>query len=103
MEATREAFRNNSFVAVFTTAITPIPFKIGAWVAGLFQMNILLFLIAAAVGRVIRIYSVAYSVHKFGKQVAHATLKYFNAISLVILVVLLVYFLLKINVVYGIM
>ncbi|NPA51365.1 MAG: DedA family protein [Aquificae bacterium] len=56
-------FRKYGIWAVIIAGVTPIPFKAICWLAGIFEMPILGFLIGAILGRLPRFLAVAY----FGK------------------------------------
>ena len=60
-------FRKYGIWAVIIAAITPIPFKVVCWMAGIFEMPILGFLIAAFVGRLPRFLFMAF----FGQWLAN--------------------------------
>ncbi len=51
--------------AVFFCAFTPIPFKVAAWLAGIFEMSFPGFLLAAALGRFLRFALVIYGLDFF--------------------------------------
>ncbi len=53
-------FRKYGIWAVIVAAITPIPFKVVCWMAGIFEMPVLGFLIAAFVGRLPRFLFMAF-------------------------------------------
>lgn len=84
-----EWYGTNAFWSIFVSALTPIPYKVFTISAGLFHVNILTFIAASLAGRGIRFYGVAYLTHRFGKQVMRLVLKYFNAISIFIIIIAL--------------
>lgn len=53
-------FRKYGILAVIIAAITPIPFKVICWMAGIFEMPVLGFLLAAFVGRLPRFLFMAF-------------------------------------------
>ncbi len=53
-------FRKYGIWAVIIAAITPIPFKVICWMAGIFEMPVLGFIIAAFVGRLPRFLFMAF-------------------------------------------
>jgi len=87
-------FKNNAFLAVFVSAFTPIPYKIFTIAAGLFKVNFFLFLLASILGRGLRFFIEGYVVHLFGETIFKGFMKYFDLITLflVVLIALLVIF-----------
>jgi len=59
-------FNRFGAVAVFAAAVTPIPFKVVCWLAGIFEMRRTPFLIAAFAGRFPRFMMVAFMGDLFG-------------------------------------
>jgi len=51
--------------AVFMCAFTPIPFKVAAWLSGIFEMKFWQFFVAAALGRIPRFAIVIYGIDFF--------------------------------------
>lgn len=90
-----ESFQNNSFIAVLTAAMTPIPYKIITLSAGAFDVNFFSFIIASIIGRSLRFFGVAYLAKWLGIKYKDRIEKYIDAISigLLILVVLVIVFL----------
>ncbi len=84
-----EMFANNSFWAIFISAFTPIPFKVFTISAGFFKINFWIFILASILGRGMRFFAVGYLVKCFGKQMAHYAFKYFNYLTLIIFVLIL--------------
>lgn len=89
MESVRLAFQNNAFLAILTAAFTPIPYKIFTISAGLFSVNIWVFIIASLIGRGTRFYLVAYLTHKFELHAKEVLIKHVNSISMVVIGVVL--------------
>ncbi len=58
-------FEKYGIWAIFIGAVSPLPFKVVAWLAGIFEMPIIPFFIMVFVGRVGRFVLVAYAVHLF--------------------------------------
>jgi len=82
-------FNSNTFWTVFVAAFTPIPYKVFTITAGVFNINFLLFVLASILGRGIRFFIVAFVMKVFGKKVLDIFMKYFNAITLGIVVIIL--------------
>lgn len=83
METVRVLFANNAFFAIFVAAFTPIPYKVFTISAGLFSINLPVFIIASILGRGMRFFMIAAIMRYFGAYMAQALYKYFNIISLV--------------------
>ncbi|MFD2256698.1 YqaA family protein [Luteolibacter algae] len=62
-------YEKNAFLAVFTAAFTPIPFKVFTIAAGVFHVNIPLLLMGSLVGRAGRFFIVAGLIRIFGQKV----------------------------------
>lgn len=82
-------FSENAFWTIFISAFTPIPFKVFTISAGFFNINILVFFVASLIGRGLRFFAVGYLVKVFGKQMAYYSFKYFNYLTLILLVLIL--------------
>lgn len=81
METVRALFIDNAFFAIFVAAFTPIPYKVFTIAAGLFTINIPVFIIASILGRGGRFFAVAGVMRFFGGHLARITYQYFNLIS----------------------
>jgi membrane protein YqaA with SNARE-associated domain len=81
-----QLFAENAFTAIFLAAFTPIPFKVFTIIAGLFKINLLVFVLAAFLGRGMRFFVISYMLRRYGKQVSGFIYKYFNMFSLVVAV-----------------
>jgi membrane protein YqaA with SNARE-associated domain len=82
---------DNAFWSIFISALSPIPYKVFTISAGLFKINLLIFVLASIVGRGLRFYLVGYLVQKFGRKAAHEFIKHFNAISLALGLLVIAY------------
>lgn len=82
-------FADNAFWAIFTAAFTPIPYKVFTIAAGLFHLNLTIFVIASILGRGIRFIIVAYLIRRFGPSLGELAYKYFNWLSLAMGVVII--------------
>lgn len=81
-------FQQNAFLAIFTAAFTPIPYKIFTIAGGLFHINFLVFIVASILGRGMRFFAVAYIMKIFGEQIGRLAFKYFNFLTLVVGIVI---------------
>ncbi len=92
-----QAVEKNAFGAVLTTALTPIPYMAGTISAGVFKVNLAIFIGACVLGRSIRIFLVSWFVQKFGHQMTKLALKYFNIASIVVVILIAAYIYLKVS------
>ncbi|MCG3118476.1 MAG: hypothetical protein ALAOOOJD_00689 [bacterium] len=85
-----QKYNENAFLAVFTAAFTPIPYKVFTIAAGVFQISFLEFMIASVVGRSMRFFLVAGLIWKFGASIKATIDKYFDwvAIGFTVLLIL---------------
>lgn len=93
----QKLFAENAFFAIFTAAFTPIPYKVFTIAAGLFNINVVTFIVASILGRGGRFFLVAIVMRYFGKHFADVLYRYFNIITIVVTLLLgfVVYVLLK--------
>ncbi|MDZ7291149.1 MAG: VTT domain-containing protein [candidate division KSB1 bacterium] len=73
-----QKYNENAFLAVFTAAFTPIPYKVFTIAGGVFQISFLAFVIASMVGRSMRFFLVAGLIWKFGASIKATIEKYFD-------------------------
>jgi membrane protein YqaA with SNARE-associated domain len=85
-----QKYNENAFLAVFTAAFTPIPYKVFTIAGGVFQISFLAFMVASVVGRSMRFFLVAGLIWKFGAGMKSFIEKYFDwaALGFVVLLVL---------------
>lgn len=88
METVRVLFADNAFFAIFVAAFTPIPYKVFTIAAGLFTINIPVFIIASVLGRGGRFFMVAGVMRFFGGHLARIAYQYFNLISFIVALVI---------------
>lgn len=86
-----KAFHDNAFWALLISAFTPIPYKIFTISAGLFGVNLLVFIAASILGRGFRFILVGYIMKLFGKKYGDLFFKKFNQICFVFLIILALY------------
>ncbi|MDZ7362586.1 MAG: DedA family protein [candidate division KSB1 bacterium] len=77
-----QKYNENAFLAVFTAAFTPIPYKVFTIAGGVFQINFLEFMLASIVGRSMRFFLVAGLIWKFGASIKATIDKYFDWMAL---------------------
>jgi len=84
-------YQDNAFLAIFTAAFTPIPYKVFTVAAGVFheQVGLGVLLLASAMGRPARFFLVAGLLKWQGERMKHFIDKYFDwlAIAFVVLLV----------------
>ena len=90
-EITKELFNQNAFWAVFVSAFTPLPYKIFTLASGFFVVNVLSFIVASILGRAIRFFLVGSISYFLGKKFAKTFIKYFDVITIVIIIAVLLY------------
>lgn len=90
-------FNNHAFLSIFTAAFTPIPYKVFTISAGLFSLNIFIFIIASILGRGIRFFIVSFIMKIFGERISLMVFKYFNLFTLIFAFLFIFFILYKIS------
>jgi membrane protein YqaA with SNARE-associated domain len=80
-ELVQSKYDENTFLAVFTAAFTPIPFKVFTIAGGIFHVSISEFLIGSLLGRAGRFFAVALLLRIFGYKISNLIEKYFDLFS----------------------
>jgi len=88
-----DKYNQNAFIAVIAAAFTPIPYKVFTIAAGVFKINFLLFFVASAIGRSSRFLIEGILIYYFGEKIKTFIEKYFNILSLLFLILLILGFL----------
>lgn len=88
-EAVGGLYEQNAFLAVFTAAFTPIPYKVFTIAGGVFQIPLHELIIGSLFGRAGRFFAVAGALRIFGQKIADAIEKYFDILSLAFMVLLI--------------
>jgi len=70
------------FWIIFTAGFTPVPYKVFTITAGVFDMNLLMFLFASLISRGARFFLITYLLYRYGPRVKLFIEKYFNIIAL---------------------
>jgi membrane protein YqaA with SNARE-associated domain len=78
-----EVFQDNTFIAIFIAALTPIPYQIFTVLGGVFKINFISFLLASITGRGIRYFAVAIIMKIAGEKFGNQILKYLNWLLLI--------------------
>jgi len=82
MEAIGTRYEAHAFLAVFTAAFTPIPYKLITISAGLFRISFIPFFIATILGRGARFFLVAGVIYTIGPKARPFIEKYFEWFTL---------------------
>lgn len=77
------------FWIIFAAGFTPIPYKIFTVTAGVFSLNFPIFMLASFIGRGMRFFLVAALFYYFGKPARELIDKYFNLLSILVLIILI--------------
>ncbi len=85
-------YEANAFIAVFTAAFTPIPYKLITISAGLFKISFFPFFIASLIGRGIRFFAVAGVLYYVGPKAKPFIEKYFELVTLLFTALLILGF-----------
>lgn len=85
----QKLYQDWDFLIVFTAGFTPIPFKVITITAGVFDLNVLLFTIAAVVGRGGRFYLVAWLVRRYGERAQRILERRFNLFCILFVLLLI--------------
>lgn len=84
----QKLFSDNAFFAIFVAAFTPIPYKVFTIAGGLFGISIPVFIVASIFGRGLRFFTIATIMRYMGEHIARMVYKYFNLISIMVVVVI---------------
>jgi membrane protein YqaA with SNARE-associated domain len=88
-DGVQETFRKWDFWAIFTAGFTPIPYKLFTIAAGVFRLNLPMFVVASIVSRGLRFFLIAWLIRRFGPPIKLFIDKYFNLLALVFTVLLI--------------
>ena len=80
-------YREHAFLAIFTAAFTPIPYKVFTIASGVFDVALPTLIFASILGRGGRFYLVASAIFFFGPTVKTWLEKYFELATVILLVV----------------
>ncbi|KAA0207004.1 DedA family protein [Candidatus Uhrbacteria bacterium] len=89
VEVIRAKYDANAFLAVFTAAFTPIPFKLITISAGLFHVNFFSFVLASVLGRGLRFFAVAGVMRYLGPRARPLIEKYFELFTILFTILLI--------------
>lgn len=91
-ESIRQTYNDWGFWAIFTAGFTPIPFKVFTITAGVFDINLAIFLIASAISRGARFFILAFLIWKYGPHIKTFIDKQFNLLAIAFTLVLILGF-----------
>lgn len=92
-EIVKVNYEKNTFLAVFTAAFTPIPYKMFTIAGGIFNVSMAEFIIGSILGRGGRFFAVALLIRIFGSKISNLIEKYFDILSLAFMGILIAGFL----------
>jgi membrane protein YqaA with SNARE-associated domain len=84
-------FNKYSFIAIFVSAFTPIPYKIFTIASGLFGINFFVFVLASLIGRPMRFFIVAYLMKVFGEKFGKKLIKIIDIVLVTLVLLLIIY------------
>lgn len=84
-----EMYAKWDFVAVFTAGFTPLPFKIFTIAAGMCDINLVMFIIAATIARAMRFFLIAWLIWKYGAPIKKFIDKYLNLLATLLAIILI--------------
>ncbi len=88
-------FDNNTFIVMFTSAFTIIPFKVFTLTGGALKVSFIPFIVASTVGRGLRFFLEVYLAQRFGKKVTNHIIKRFNFYSIIFVLLIIMYFVIR--------
>lgn len=91
-EYVKERYSQNAFLAILGAAFTPIPFKVFTVSAGVFKINLAVFIVACAIGRSARFMLIAVLVYFYGARIKSFIDRYFNILAVLFFILLVVGF-----------
>ena len=74
---------------VLVAGFTPVPFKVITIGSGLFQLNLLIFIICSFIARGLRFYIIAGLLYLYGETIKNFIEKYFNYLTILFFILLL--------------
>lgn len=83
-------YNENAFLAILGAAFTPIPYKVFTITAGVFKINLAVFILASAVGRSARFLIEGFLIYFFGEKIRSFIEKYLGTLSLIFFILLVV-------------
>ena len=90
----QQLYQKNAFLAVFTSGFTPIPYKVFTIAAGVFEISLVVFILASLLGRASRFFLVALLLRWMGPRVLPYIERYLGWLTLAFVALLILGFLL---------
>ena len=84
-----DVFHEYGFWAVAVAALTPVPYMVFSWVAGFAEIAVWQFLLASVIFRSMRFFGVAAIVYVFGPAAKRFIDKYFNLVTVAVMLVVI--------------
>ena len=89
IENLKEYYNNYGVWFVLIAGFTPFPFKIITIASGLFQLNLIIFILCSVVARGCRFYLIAFLLYLFGETIKNYIDKYFNILTILFFIFLI--------------
>ena len=86
-ESIQEKYKSNKFWVILGAAFTPLPYKVASISAGLFQINLSVFIIASILGRGARFIIIGLLIKFFGVSIKKWMDKYFNLFIIILTII----------------
>jgi membrane protein YqaA with SNARE-associated domain len=83
-------YNENAFLAILGAAFTPIPYKVFTITAGVFKINLAIFILASSIGRSARFLIEGCLIYFFGEKIRDFIEKYLNLLSIIFFILLVV-------------
>lgn len=81
-------YSENAFLAILCAAFTPIPYKVFTISAGVFKINLAIFILASAIGRSARFLIEGVLIYLYGESIRNFIEKYLKWLSLLFFILL---------------
>jgi membrane protein YqaA with SNARE-associated domain len=88
-DAVGNLYTSYAFLAVLTSAFTPIPYKVFTIAAGFWSIGLMPLILGSAIGRSARFFMVAALFYFFGPKIKDFIDKYFNILTIVFMLLLI--------------
>ena len=89
IESLKEYYNNYGIWFVLIAGFTPLPFKIITIASGLFQLNLIIFILCSLIARGCRFYLIASLLYVFGEVIKKFIDKYFNFLTVLFFILLI--------------
>ena len=89
IESLKEYYNNYGVWFVLRAGFTPLPFKIITIASGLFQLNLIVFIVCSLIARGSRFYLIAVLLYIFGETIKKFIEKYFNILTILFFILLI--------------